>query len=141
VAEQDQAGRRSSGLFSAITSGRSTILQHVHTPLGFFVLIALVAETFIAMIAIFAHLPEWATIMFIGIGLLLIFLIVLGVFALVVWRPSNLVFSEYAHLRVQELRFESAPTALTQTTIESLPTLESYSDPAPVLTSPDDEAS
>lgn len=138
MAEQDQGGSHFVGAFSAITSVRSTPLQYIHTPLGFFVLITLVAEAFIAMIAIFADLPEWARIMFIGFGLLLIFVIVVGVFALVVWCPSNLVFSERSHLRVQELRFDSSGHALTPTRLEPISAPDPPSDPAQVLPRPGD---
>lgn len=79
-------------------SKRNSLVEAINAPLGFFVLALLIVESFLATVLIGANLPneEKITGMWAGIGLFV--LVIVAVFVLDWFKPSNLTFDKQAHL-------------------------------------------
>lgn len=98
--------------------GRSTLVKVVTSPLGFFALSLLIVEGFLGITLVFSGLAE--TDKFIGmvIGAALFFLVVLGVWVLVLWRPTNLTFGESSHLEHERMDRDYGTAERSLTRIE-----------------------
>ena len=86
---------------------RSTILQTINNPLGFFALALLIVEGFLGIVLIFAKDPHPENLSFWGmcIGAGLFLLVVLIVAALTWWKPDALGLSgkDYSDLKKMEM--------------------------------------
>ena len=83
--------------------GSYGIASSITKPLGFFVLTLFIVEAFLGAALTYSNLsPEhkWWVVC-IGVGL---FILLVGVVALLVWcKPTNLVYSEDAHLKHEKM--------------------------------------
>ena len=79
-------------------SKRNRVVTAVNTPLGFFVLALLIVEAFLATVLIGAELEATQKMagMWLGVGLFI--LVTSAVFALVWFKPQNLIFDKEALL-------------------------------------------
>jgi hypothetical protein len=77
---------------------RTSILDTITAPLGFFVLALLIVETFLATVLVGAGLERSDKLagMWAGIGMFV--LVVVAVYTLVWFKPENLTFDKTAHL-------------------------------------------
>lgn len=77
---------------------RVGLIEAITAPLGFFVLALLIVESFLATVLIGANLPEAEKItgMWAGIGMFV--LVIVAVFILDWFKPSNLTYDKQAHL-------------------------------------------
>lgn len=115
VSESTQSGAAS------YVSLRSSAVQAVHSPLGFFVLALLIVEAFLLGAGTWFGLPEPWRIAALGVGILL-FLVVFGaVVWLVVKYPQNLVFSEESHVQFAAMKmFGSESHLITGRDLDAL---------------------
>lgn len=102
---------------------RSDIVSVVTSPLGFFALSILIIEGFLAIVLIFSDVPASAKISGMNIGAGLFFLVVLGVWSLVLLKPTNLTFGEQSHLE-HERMFGTEKEAFTAEEISGEKNLE-----------------
>jgi hypothetical protein len=109
---------------SGFSTERFAAIRDVQNPLGFFVLLLLVMDTFFALVGIFAPLPEWARISFLAAAFLATVAFGFAVYWLVVKHPAHLVFTERAHLRVLEMRYGSGWQPLSPDALDSLPPVQ-----------------
>jgi hypothetical protein len=77
---------------------RTTVLEAITAPLGFFVLALLIVETFLATILIGANFEPLQKLIGMWAGVGMFVLVTLLVFLLVWFKPSNLTFDKHAHL-------------------------------------------
>jgi len=79
-------------------SKRGRVITAVNTPLGFFVLALLIVEAFLATVLIGANLDASRKITGMWLGIVLFILVTVAVFALVWFKPENLMFDKEALL-------------------------------------------
>lgn len=79
----------------------------VTAPLGFFALSLLIVEGFLTIVMIFSNISPGAKIAGMIIGATLFFLVVLGVWILVLQKPTNLTFGEQSHLEHERMSYGS----------------------------------
>ncbi|MEI6191320.1 MAG: hypothetical protein WCP24_03065 [bacterium] len=83
---------------------RSDLIHAITSPLGFFALSLLIVEGFLTIALIFSNLDSSAKFIGMIIGAALFIIVVLGVLALVCFKPENLTFSEGSHLKMLEMK-------------------------------------
>ncbi len=88
-----------------INKNRSTIVSVITSPLGFFALSLLIVEGFLGIVLIFSKLDSSHKFYGMLIGATLFFLVVLGVWFLVLLKPTNLTFGESSHLEHEKMNF------------------------------------
>ena len=84
--------------------GRVDIIQAITSPLGFFALSLLIVEGFLTIVLVFSDLDAQSKYYGMFIGSALFILVVIGVFLLVWFKPTNLTFGEKSHLQVLEMQ-------------------------------------
>lgn len=77
---------------------RIGIIEAITAPLGFFVLALLIVESFLATVLIGANLPESEKITGVWAGIGMFVLVIVAVFILDWFKPSNLTYDKQAHL-------------------------------------------
>jgi hypothetical protein len=77
---------------------RTTVIEAITAPLGFFVLALLIVETFLATILIGANFEPFQKLIGMWAGVGMFVLVTVLVFLLVWFKPSNLTFDKHAHL-------------------------------------------
>lgn len=87
-----------------LNRNRSDIVSVVTSPLGFFALSLLIVEGFLAIVLIFSNLEASNKFWGMCVGAALFFLVVLGVWLLVLIRPTNLTFGERSHLEHEKMQ-------------------------------------
>jgi hypothetical protein len=86
-----------------LNKGRSDLVSVVTSPLGFFALSLLIVEGFLTIVMIFSDVTPHAKLLGMLIGAGLFFLVVLGVWLLVLLKPTNLTFGEHSHLEHEKM--------------------------------------
>jgi len=86
-----------------LTKDRSNIVSVITSPLGFFALSLLIVEGFLAIVLIFSQLDSIYKFYGMLIGSTLFFFVVLGVWFLVLLKPTNLTFGETSHLEHEKM--------------------------------------
>lgn len=79
-------------------SSRQKIVQSITTPLGFFVLALLIVESFLATVLLGADLDMTHKVIGMWAGVILFVLVMIAVFLLVWFKPTELTFDKEAHL-------------------------------------------
>lgn len=79
-------------------SQRTTLIEAITSPLGFFVLALLIVEAFLATVLLGAQLQPDQKMICVWLGVGMFVLVVTGVWLLVWTKPANLTFDKYAHL-------------------------------------------
>jgi len=83
---------------------RSNIIKAITTPLGFFALSLLIVEGFLGITLGFTKVQnQWFYFIGMIIGAMLFILVVLGVWALVWYKPENIVLAGKDYIRLKEL--------------------------------------
>lgn len=77
---------------------RSSIINTVNSPLGFFALSLLIVEGFLGIVLIFSGLENNGKFWGMIIGTLLFGLVVIIVSLLVAFKPKNITFGQESHL-------------------------------------------
>src|SRR4051794_18306140 len=113
---------------ATFSAGRFAVIRDVQSPLGFAVFFTLVVEGFLALVSIWAPISEGARVLFVSLGFALAVCIAVAVFWLVLKRPQNLVFTEQAHLRLEEMRYGNPAQPLSA---QSFDTMRPVLPPAP----------
>ena len=97
---------------------RSGLVSVVTSPLGFFALSLLIVEGFLTIALVFSQLDSAAKFIGMLIGAGLFFLVVLGVWILVLLRPTNLTFGEQSHLEHEKMSSNFGTEQKSQTKAE-----------------------
>lgn len=84
---------------------RSDLVRVVTAPLGFFALSLLIVEGFLGIVLIFSGLDPIYKFYGMIIGSGLFALVVLGVWILVLIKPTSLTFGEQSHLEHEKMNF------------------------------------
>ncbi|OGZ69245.1 MAG: hypothetical protein A3D44_00975 [Candidatus Staskawiczbacteria bacterium RIFCSPHIGHO2_02_FULL_42_22] len=88
----------------AMEEERSNIIKAITTPLGFFALSLLIVEGFLGITLGFTKVQnQWFYFIGMIIGAMLFILVVLGVWALVWYKPENIVLAGKDYIRLKEL--------------------------------------
>jgi len=108
---------------------RSNIIKAITTPLGFFALSLLIVEGFLGIVLGFTKVSnEWFYFVGMVIGAFLFFLVVLGVWLLVWYRPENIVKAgrDYVDIEKAKLDQENALLGIDKNTTENIIKTEKY---------------
>ena len=89
----------------SLNKNRSNLVSVVTSPLGFFALSLLIVEGFLAIVMVFSDVSPEAKFWGMVIGAGLFFIVVLGVWLLVLTKPTNLTFGEQSHLEHEKINF------------------------------------
>lgn len=100
------------------TKYRSAIVSVITSPLGFFALSLLIVEGFLTIALVFSGLDPAAKLIGMWIGAILFFLVVLGVWILVLFKPTNLTFGEQSHLEHEKMSANFGTEQTSQTKYE-----------------------
>ena len=98
--------------------------RDIQTPLGFFALCLLIVEGFLVGAGTLFGLSEGFKVAVLAVGVILFLAVAASVWALVWWRPKNLVFNAQSHLDREYIRLwgtKSQP--LTTGSLDVLPAI------------------
>jgi len=115
----------------ALSAARSEILKGVSTPLGFSTYALAIVEAVLLAIILWAPFSEYVRVATLVIVIALFLYVFRRVMNLVEKHPTNLVYSEASHLRLEELRIYGTrehPLA-ERTVIEALPAVAAPQPP------------
>lgn len=104
------------------TEKRSDLIHAVTAPLGFFALSLLIVEGFLTIALVGSNLEPSSKFIGMLIGAGLFTMVVVGVLALVWFKPENLTFGENSHLKRRQLdnALGSSNTAGELTVVEKI---------------------
>ena len=100
-----------------LNKNRSNLVSVITAPLGFFALSLLIVEGFLTIVMVFSDVSAEAKFYGMMIGAGLFFLVVLGVWFLVLLKPTNLTFGEQSHLEHEKM-FGTEREVLTQEEVD-----------------------
>ena len=81
-----------------MSNTKTTIIETITAPLGFFVLALLIVESFLATVLVGANLESVDKVLGIWLGIGLFIIVITMVFILVWFKPESLTFDKSAHL-------------------------------------------
>jgi len=76
---------------------KTTIIEAITAPLGFFVLALLIVEAFLATVLVGANLETSDKVLGMWLGVSLFILVITAAFILVWFKPESLTFDKSAH--------------------------------------------
>jgi len=104
---------------------KSSVIESVTKPLGFFVLALLIVETFLATVLIFSGIKEENKMIGLWIGISLFVVIIMVVSILVWFKPRNLMYDQFGHLADSgKILYGSPENPMNLKTLNSLPQSE-----------------